>query len=759
MREKELRLALVCYGGVSLAVYMHGITKELWKLLRASEAFASGQAVSGDSEPVWAALLQALPLRLRVVTDIIAGASAGGINGILLGHAIVGGHDMEALRDLWLAKADIDVMLDPDARPASRLSRIYAEPFAWWAAKASNTLAAIDSEVRAEVTMKLSRFVRSRWFAPPFSGDGLTLLLDEAIAAMRATGPPLLPATQSLDLFVTVTDYHGMGQRLMLHSPTAITETEHRRIISFSVPPGKGRVLGERPALVFAARATASFPGAFPPAGIGEIDRMLAARGEPWPGRAAFVAASLSGDRPVEELRLIDGSVLNNAPFGPAIATLRHRPAHRSVDRRFVYIDPSPGVHGLVPGGDRPEPGFFTTILRALADIPREQPIRDNLEAIAAVSQRIRRLRGVVEGMTPAVDAAIARAVGGGFFLLPLSAPRLARARSRIQSVAAKEAGFAYAAYAHLKLRVVIDEAAALLAQAAGMDALHEQDMRQALRGHAEAVGAMDVAAVTAKEGPSSAYVGLMRALDLGFRVRRLRFVIRRVTQLAEAADSGEAPDAADAMKARLHLALAPFLRLRRGDEVLAPVAAQLRAGDIAGAVEALKRWMDLSALDAAADRAVLDVSGGKPSRGLRQAVIRAWLGFPFYDIALLPLMQDDGFESFDEIKVDRISPEDATALKSGGTRATLKGWQMNAFGAFFSRAWRENDYLWGRLHAAERLVDIVVSAVDGEMPVAITKMKRQLFAAILASEREHLTLIHPLIDELEGYNRAPTSS
>ena len=38
IREKELRLAIVCYGGVSLAVYMHGVTKELWKLLRASEA-------------------------------------------------------------------------------------------------------------------------------------------------------------------------------------------------------------------------------------------------------------------------------------------------------------------------------------------------------------------------------------------------------------------------------------------------------------------------------------------------------------------------------------------------------------------------------------------------------------------------------------------------------------------------------------------------------------------------------------------------
>ena len=38
MREKELRLALVCYGGISLAVYMHGITKEVWRMVRASRA-------------------------------------------------------------------------------------------------------------------------------------------------------------------------------------------------------------------------------------------------------------------------------------------------------------------------------------------------------------------------------------------------------------------------------------------------------------------------------------------------------------------------------------------------------------------------------------------------------------------------------------------------------------------------------------------------------------------------------------------------
>ena len=47
MRQKELRLALVCYGGVSLAVYMHGVTKEIWHLARASRARQDGEEIGG----------------------------------------------------------------------------------------------------------------------------------------------------------------------------------------------------------------------------------------------------------------------------------------------------------------------------------------------------------------------------------------------------------------------------------------------------------------------------------------------------------------------------------------------------------------------------------------------------------------------------------------------------------------------------------------------------------------------------------------
>ena len=52
MREKELRLALVCYVGISLAVYMHGITKEIWRLVCASRAFHDRDTPKGGSEGV-----------------------------------------------------------------------------------------------------------------------------------------------------------------------------------------------------------------------------------------------------------------------------------------------------------------------------------------------------------------------------------------------------------------------------------------------------------------------------------------------------------------------------------------------------------------------------------------------------------------------------------------------------------------------------------------------------------------------------------
>ena len=116
-------------------------------------------------------------------------------------------------------------------------------------------------------------------------------------------------------------------------------------------------------------------------------------------------------------------------------------------------------------------------------------------------------------------------------------------------------------------------------------------------------------------------------------------------------------------------------------------------------------------------------------------------------------MLQGEGLDEFDPIKVDRISPNDAVAIRKGGPSATLKGLQFNSFGAFFSRAYRENDYLWGRLHGADRLIDIVHSAVPEAQRLteqAIAAMKRDAFRAILAEEKERLTNIEALFEQVD---------
>src|SRR5690606_26632854 len=126
-------------------------------------------------------------IELRVLTDIIAGASAGGINGIFLAQAIETGQPLEPLTDLWLANADVDRLLDPDARPVSRLSKFWAAPLVWMVARHPGD--AIERTVapgtREEVRRKLSNFIRSRWFEPPFGGPGFTNLLFDALDAMH----------------------------------------------------------------------------------------------------------------------------------------------------------------------------------------------------------------------------------------------------------------------------------------------------------------------------------------------------------------------------------------------------------------------------------------------------------------------------------------------------------------------------------------------------------------------------------------------
>ena len=139
--------------------------------------------------------------------------------------------------------------------------------------------------------------------------------------------------------------------------------------------------------------------------------------------------------------------------------------------------------------------------------------------------------------------------------------------------------------------------------------------------------------------------------------------------------------------------------------------------------------------------------------KGDRRAIILSYLGYPYYDVATLPMLQGEGLDEFDPIKVDRISPLDATSIREADPRELLKGIQFNSFGAFFCRAYRENDYLWGRLHGSERMIDIILSTVpEGRRPAPdrVAKVKKDTFRAILKEEKPRLKTIEALISDLE---------
>ncbi|TDN77916.1 patatin-like protein [Stakelama pacifica] len=760
MRDKELRLALICYGGISLAVYMHGITKEQWHLICASKSRRDGEMSDRGSRRIYQALLDEIAetadLNLRVMIDIVAGASAGGINGIFLSQAIATGQSLEPLTDMWLEKADVQALLSPDAAPGSKFTKLWALPIAWMAERREQGVEdTLDAATRDEVRTKLEHFVRARWFEPPFGGAQFLNMLFDALEAMRSgekTGR-LLPDGQPLDLFVTITDFGGHPERLRLNSPEEVIETEHRLVCSFTDSGSGDSAVGHPAELAFAARATSSFPGAFPPFMVAELDKVLEQRDMEWQSREPFLRRVLPRQyraNVIDTVVLIDGAVLVNAPFAPAMAALRERPARRHVDRRFVFIDPVPGLRFGISREPKRKPGFFQTIIGALSELPRQQPVSDNLEAISERSEKIERMLAIVEAIRDEVENQVVSLFGYTLFLDYPTTKRIVAWRNRAHSVAVEKAGYTHAAYGQLKVDGIIDKIAELLhsvAQLPGPD--DERRLRAAIARTVEQRGARDFS-VTQSGGISPATLNFLRSLDLSFRIRRLRLLARRITDLDADCVEAELQPIRDAV----YESLAAYLELERTASFL-DLKAEICAMDKdAGPIlDRLAARMNLTELDAQTD-AWLSEGFSKLSKELRRPILLAYLGFAFFDIATLPLLQGEGLGEFDPIRLDRISPEDAVAIRTGGAEASLKGIQFNTFGAFFSRAYRENDYLWGRLHGADRMVDIVVSTMPPGRRLAsgrVAAIKRELFHAILDEEAPRLRASSALFDSLRA--------
>ena len=102
---REVRLGLVLYGGVSLAIYMNGTTNELFRAVRGRGVYFLIKHLLGAD----------------IGVDVASGASAGGINGIFLAFALANDREFGTCAELWRRDGDLGSLfrsLGDDAVPS-----------------------------------------------------------------------------------------------------------------------------------------------------------------------------------------------------------------------------------------------------------------------------------------------------------------------------------------------------------------------------------------------------------------------------------------------------------------------------------------------------------------------------------------------------------------------------------------------------------------------------------------------------------------
>ena len=561
---REVRLGLVCYGGVSLAIYMHGVTKELYKLVRAARAFecafqandfdaakwlTGAPDVQGspnyDSERAYFDALVALKDQgdpLTVVVDIIAGTSAGGINGVCLARGLAEGRSLNGFRNLWLDQADMEELLAGHAL------------FPWGQAKMWSKLA--------------ESVARLGWHHDDGLLDGglMSRLLYQALNDMEPTGDSLVPADESLDLFVTTTDVYGYDTVI----PTGAggishTDKSYRQLLRFHYdqesagsaqdPPGPATAgvngdFSDVPALAFAARATASFPGAFPPVSLGTFLQALASQ----PGNQAdqadqiaqhFVYGTEYGATETGQW-FMDGGVLDNGPFNHVLDAIAAKRADGPTVRELIYIEPDPGSP---PRPDQqapdPEPTFAKTVWAARITIPQHTPLVGVLGQLEAMNAAIGEVGAIVQAQEPEIlnyltaDQSSVAALSGAAGYADVT-DHAGQVRQAAQQLTGR---LGYATYGRLRAQAVAEAFAASLAAELGFPA--ESNRANFMVATFCAWARQQAAWQAAEPDALEAQLG---AVDVPFRLRRAQFVLQAINDQFAGADQGMRADLA-AMK------------------------------------------------------------------------------------------------------------------------------------------------------------------------------------------------------------------
>ncbi|GII10259.1 hypothetical protein Ppa06_40570 [Planomonospora parontospora subsp. parontospora] len=726
--REDIRIAVVMNGGVSLAVWMGGVANEINRLALSSPGARGTRKARGARTAreeceaggeVYRGLLELVGATARV--DVITGTSAGGINGAALAYAQVYRADLRPLGRVWA-----------DTGSLVRLLRSPASPHR-------------PSLLRGDGHL-----------LPELAGA-----FDRLVPAHRRPDRYVPPRDRPIDLMITGTLMNG--EHVPFHDDfgSPVTEIDSAGMFRFA------RDAGTRPEedpfhfshdvvhrLALAARCTSSFPVAFEPgfAPVGDrgpdgLHPDLGAAG------ARPAVASFAPSRYV-----LDGGVLLNRPVEPALAAIYRQPAERQVRRLLMYVNPAPAPAGPEEPARHDSPPELGDVLEALFRLPFEQSVAEELRRIEESNARVRGRRAERPALLGVLDCALAAR------LMPEYArAQTRREAARIHAAAVRageraagwrrddfEAALAACAGAHDVVRQVpaglpgddpatadwdwgfeaieqVGEIAVdVLKRAIWLAPLPDRELRRRLRERRRELHDALADLAEARREEEGAWAGRVRSLpspppDPRHRRRVLYGWLAGAT--ARTTSDGRPSAAAEAAARRggIALRIAAVLTGARDDLWRAageaggegpPGAADPAGGAVPPQAEGPARQPGTSratvpaaACEAGRLRDLLAELAPGEGTASPAAALRRMLAVGVCRLAVA----GEPPEVEQEVVLQQISARTPNPFGGGEGPGKLAGAKLGQFGAFYKKSWRVNDWIWGRLDGATRMVQAVL--------------------------------------------------
>ncbi|WP_373540523.1 patatin-like protein [Chamaesiphon sp.] len=370
---REMQLGLVVHGGVSLAIYTHGICQEFYHAVRGRGIYK---------------LVKAL-VDADLVVDLVSGSSAGGVNGILLSYTIANSNEREtidysAFARIWRNSGDLLKLLQKPnlfKSPATG-ARIRGDSF-YQRELLATLIGACEH--------KLPRSSQE-WFSP----------------------------TKELDLAIAGTDYLGKIDRTFPENRLNLKSKNHRALFRLKHRQGRKEPFNphysdpELPrtpndtyqALVKLCQITAGTPGIFPLVAVdiqdrlNFVDRQLVTWGK--------LTRNYALDLPTrdDKLYFLDGGLLDNTPLTCLMKEAYYRLPDRQGRRKLFYVDPNPEfLNDRLQSSDKKQSRREQILQAAALSMPIQQSITNDLRTIHEHNHKVRRYQTLIDRAEVGIDS------------------------------------------------------------------------------------------------------------------------------------------------------------------------------------------------------------------------------------------------------------------------------------------------------------------------------------------------------------------